>query len=200
MTVIMASLVEKKLVFVDRVVFSLVNAAKNKVPVARKNGSPQADDVPDVPAEASGQLLARHAGFSLPKERGGFIVRQKIFRIKIKIGSGFNGKVGKEVFFIDIPPPKPVSVGNNADAVHATDFILVGNGQGKDQGNGVSRNQTAGRRGFHAGIPCADDGSQQAKSQNCQKPELATAMPPMVSRVLRRCLKAFRNSNLRSIG
>ena len=88
------------------------------------------------------------------------------FRVELQVAFRLDGKVGEEVLLVDIDAAEPVAVGDLLDPRHPEQFLLVGDGEGKDQGDGVPGDEPAGGGGLDAGIPGADHGAQQAEGKD----------------------------------
>ena len=135
---------KEELGFIYGFIAAVINAAQNKIPVARINGSFQGYGIAWLPTILCGQFPARHETLPVGKK---CLFLQRIkhkFRIEFEICPGFNAEIREEIFLVNIDAAKPVAVGDDLHSFHLPDFFLIGNGQRENNGNGVASNQTRG--------------------------------------------------------
>jgi len=143
----------------------MVNATQHELPGAREYGPLENYGVADLPAEAVRQFAPGDARLAVPDHRCILFRRKDELSVKLEIAFDVDGEIGKQVLLIDVDSPEPVAVGNDFHPFDLADAVLVGNGQGKDEGDGVAGDEAAGRGGFHTGVPGIDEGPQHAEGQ-----------------------------------
>ena len=135
---------EKKLGFINRFITSPVNTPQNKIPVPGENEPLEGHRIADLPFESGNQFPPGHEAFTILDEGPQFLIRKDKFRINFHKTPGFHRQIGKEVLFVLVNAAEPGAIGNGPDPLYLTDFVLVGNGKGENEGDGIPGDQAGG--------------------------------------------------------
>ena len=157
---------EKKLRFVNRPVTTFINAPQDKIPVSRINHPFECNTVTDLPAVFISKFFPRHRALAVGQERFFLIFLNHKFWIQLEVCPGFHAEIREEIFLVDVNTSEPVPVGHRFDALDLPDFFRVGNGQRKDNGNRVTRNQARCGCRFNAGVKGTHYRPQQTEGKD----------------------------------
>ena len=147
-------------------IFPVIDAAQDKLPVAGEDRPLQRDDVPDAPVESFHQFSPRKAAVAVA-EKGLLLLRRKdVLRIEVYVTLGVDGVIGKKILLFDVDAVKPVSPRDPLHAVDLANLVLIGNRQGKNEGGGVTRHQAACRGGLGPRVPRMDERPQQPEGED----------------------------------
>ena len=157
---------EKKLRLIDGLVPAPVDAPQDEIPVSREDGPLQGDLIADLPVVPRRQLPAGDK--ALPVGEEGLLLRvaEDEFRVDGHIGPRLHAEVRKEILLVDVDAAEPVAPGDELHPFDLPDLFGVGDREGEDDRDRVSRDEAGGRSGLDAGVPGADHRPEQAEGQN----------------------------------
>ena len=143
-----------------------IDGPDDEPPLAGVNGALEDDGVPQLPA-VPGRQGPAHGGAPAVLEKGQLLVLgDDVLGKDGEVAADVHGKLREEAPLVDVDAAEPAAVSHPGNAGNGLDLGQIGDGQGKDQGDGVPGHQAGRGGGVHPGIPGRHHGAQQGKGQH----------------------------------
>ena len=124
------------------------------------------DRVPDLPAEALGEVLADQAAGAGRLEGLVGALGQLDLGIGGREAVSVHRELREEVARVAIDPAEPLQLAGPRDAVHVLDLALVAEGQVHEEADRRLHHQAVRRRTSHAGLEGDQGGAQEAEQEH----------------------------------